>query len=68
MSMHILTVCEGPQTTLEVVEETDFFAPTYLIREQDSGRIVRQGISSRRSAVAVAEAVAAAPDESEDTA
>lgn len=67
MSSHVVATCEGPETTLEIVEDSDFFAAHYLIREQDSGRVLREGISSRRSAVAAAEAVAASGTGQQET-
>ena len=60
MSTHVVATCAGAQTTLEVVEDCDFFASRYSIVEQPSGRVLREGISSRRSALAEAEAAAAA--------
>jgi hypothetical protein len=58
MTTHVIAEYPAPPTVFEVVEESDFFSPSYYVRERVSGRMVRGAYSTRRRAVAAAEAEA----------
>ncbi|HEX6143084.1 MAG TPA: hypothetical protein VFZ01_10225 [Geminicoccaceae bacterium] len=58
MTAHVIAEYEAPTAVFEVIEDSDFFAPSYYVRERRSGRIVGSGFTTRRRAVAVAEAEA----------
>lgn len=58
MSAHVIAEYEAPSAVFEVIEDNDFFASSYYVRERRTGRIVGSGFSTRRRAVAAAEAEA----------
>ena len=56
MTTHVIARYDGPTTTYEVVEDIDLFSSSYYVRERRSVRIVRGTFSTRRRAMAAAEA------------
>ena len=58
MTTHVIAQYPVPSAVFEVIEDSDFFSSSYYVRERNSGRVVRGSYSTRRRALAAAEAEA----------
>lgn len=58
MTTHVIAEYQAQTAIFEVIEDTDFFASSYYVRDRRSGRVVRGRYPTKRRAMAAAEAEA----------